>query len=116
VSKRVTTRWYIGAWVVGAISLIVFFMTAQTEPSSTGVSTVGPSPISVIAWIVAATCSIVMLVMWIGALVRLGQLNSWGWFVAMLVLQVLGLGIIPMVAYVVAGPDEGGAITRPSVT
>jgi hypothetical protein len=72
--------------------------------------------VSVIAWIVAGICTIVMLVMWIGALVKLGQLHRWGWFVFMLVLQLLYLGIIPMVAYAAAGPEEAGAVTRPSVT
>jgi hypothetical protein len=116
VSRGVTTRWYIGAWVVGAISLIVFYMTANTQTGGTGVSTIGTSPVSVIAWLVAGGCSVVMLITWIGALVRLGQLGSWGWFVAMLVLQLIGLGIIPMIAYAIAGPDDAGAVTRPSVT
>jgi hypothetical protein len=116
VSKAVTTRWYIGAWVVAAISAIVFFMTAQTSASSTGASAIGTSPISVIAWLIVGVCGIVMLIMWIGALVRLGQLHSWGWFVFMLVLQLIGLGIIPMVAYAVAGPQDEGVVTRPSVT
>jgi hypothetical protein len=114
VSKRVTTRWYIGAWVVAAISAIVFFMTAHTQAGSTGASAVGTSPVSVVAWLVVGVCGIVMLVMWIGALVRLGQLHSWGWFVFLLVLQLIGLGIIPMVAYAVAGPEDAGTVTRPS--
>ena len=92
MSKSLTTRWYIGAWVVGAISTIVFFMAAHTTTTSSSVSAFGTSPISVIAWIVAGICSIVMLVMWIGALIRLGQLHRWGWFVFMLVLQLIGLG------------------------
>jgi len=116
VSKGVTTRWYIGAWVVAAISAIVFFMTAHTQISSTGASAIGTSPISVVAWLVVGICGIVMVVMWIGALVRLGQLHSWGWFVFVLVLQLIGLGIIPMIAYAVAGPEDAPAFTRPSVT
>jgi hypothetical protein len=116
VSKGVATRWYIGAWVVAAISAIVFFMTAHTQISSTGASAIGTSPISVVAWLVVGICGIVMLIMWIGALVRLGQLHSWGWFVLMLVLQLIGLGIIPMIAYAVAGPEDAPAFTRPSVT
>ncbi len=116
MSKRVTTRWYIGAWVVAAISTLIFFMTAHTQTSGTGVTAIGTSPISVIAWMVAGACSIVMLVMWIGALVRLGQLHRWGWFVFMLVLQLIGLGIVPMVAYAVAGPEDTLEVTRPSAT
>ena len=116
MSKRVTTRWYIGAWVVAAISAIVFFMTAHTQTSSTGASAVGTSPVSVVAWLLVGVCAIVMLIMWIGGLVRLGQLHSWGWFVFMLVLQLIGLGIIPMVAYALAGPEDAPSFIRPSVT
>ena len=116
MSKVVTTRWYIGAWVVAAISAIVFFATAHVQTSSTGASALGTSPISAVAWLVVGICGIVMLIMWIGALVRLGQLHSWGWFVFMLVLQLIGLGIIPMVAYAVSGPEDAPTFTRPSVT
>lgn len=117
MSRGVTTRWYIGAWVVAAISTIVFFMSSHTQTSATGVSAMGTSPISVIAWMLAGGCSLVMLIAWIGALVRLGQLHAWGWFVFMLVLQLIGLGIIPMVADAVAGPEDmEAAVTRPSVT
>ena len=116
MSKGVTTRWYIGAWVVAAISAIVFYTTAHAQAGSTGASAIGTSPISVIAWLLVGVCGIVMLIMWIGALVRLGQLHSWGWFVFMLVLQLIGLGIIPMVAYAVAGPEDKETVTRPSVT
>jgi hypothetical protein len=56
-----------------------------------------------------------MLVMLIGALVKLGMQRAWGWFVAILVLHVVGLGIVGMVAYAVAGPeDEDLVVTRPT--
>lgn len=116
MSKGVTTRWYIGAWVVAAISAVVFLGTAHTDTGSTGVSAIGTSPTSVVAWLVVGICGIVMLITWIGALVRLGQLGSWGWFVFMLVLQLVGLGIIPMVAYAVAGPEDAPTFIRPSAT
>jgi hypothetical protein len=99
---------------VAAISTMVFFMTAHVQTGGDGTSAVGFSPIAVTAWLLAAACSVVMLVMWIGALVRLGQLRSWGWFVFMFVLQLIGVGIIPMVAYAVAGPEDGMTVTRPS--
>ena len=116
MSKNVTTRWYIGAWIVWAISLIVFFMTAHVQSSSTGFAAFAGSPISAAAWVVAGISGIVMLIMWIGALIRLGQLHRWGWFAAVLVLQLIGLGIIAMVAYAVAGPEDTMSVTRPSVT
>ena len=111
-----TTRWYILAWIVWAVSLVVFFATAQVQTGPGHVPAFGSSPPSAIAWLVAGVCSLVMLVTWIGALIRVGQLGRWGWFAAMLVLQLIALGIVGMVAYAVAGPDDTVSVTRPSVT
>jgi hypothetical protein len=47
------------------------------------------------------------LISWIGALLATAQLERKTWFVAILVLGVFNLGILAMLAYVVAGPDEG---------
>ena len=56
-----------------------------------------------------------MLVMWIGALVKLAHLSAWGWFVGVLILHLIGLGIIGMVAYAIAGPeDDTIVVTRPT--
>jgi hypothetical protein len=64
-----------------------------------------------------AIAGIVMLVMWIGALVKLGMQHSWGWFVAVLILHLIALGIIGMVAYAIAGPaDTGEVVMRPTAT
>ena len=59
--------------------------------------------------------SVVMLVMLIGALVKLAHVSAWGWLVGVLVLHLIGLGIIGMVAYAIAGPeDETIVVTRPA--
>jgi hypothetical protein len=116
MSKHVTTRWYISAWIVWAVSIVVFFASAQVHAGPGHVSAFGSSPVSVLAWLVAGVSALVMLVVWIGALIRLGQLGRWGWFVAILVLQLLALGIIGMIAYAVAGPEDTDTVIRPSVT
>jgi len=116
MSKRVTTRGYIASWIVWVLAAALFLSTAHVQVTSSGASALGSSPVSALAWIVAGIAGIVMLVMWIGALVRLAQLHAWGWFVAVLVLQFFALAIIPMIAYAVAGPEDEGAVTRPSVT
>jgi hypothetical protein len=68
-----------------------------------------------LAYLVLMISAVVMLVMWIGALIRLGQQHAWGWFVAVLVLHLIGLGIIGMVAYAVSGPgDTDAVVIRPS--
>jgi hypothetical protein len=111
VSKSTSTRWYIGAWVVALIALLIAFTTGHSATASTNVS-----PLTAVAWAAAGIAVLVMLVAWIGALIRLGQLHSWGWFAAVLILQLLGLGIIGMVAYAVAGPEEDMVVTRPTVS
>jgi hypothetical protein len=48
---------------------------------------------------------IVGLVSWIGALLNTSQLQSKAWFLALLLLGIFNLGILAMIAYVLAGPD-----------
>lgn len=59
-----------------------------------------------LAYAVLMVTGLVMLVTWIGALVKLGQQHAWGWFSAVLVLHLVGLGIIGMVAYAISGPED----------
>jgi hypothetical protein len=109
MSKHTTTRWYIGAWIVAVIAMIVIVIGARSTAGST------PPPTLMIMSFVMIASSLVMLVMWIGAVVRLVQLSAWGWFVGVLILQLIGLGIIGMVAYAIAGPDERTVVAiRPS--
>lgn len=112
MSKRITTRWYIGAWVAWLIAVIASIVMLR------GAQGTGSTPLGVgVAYFVIAAAGIVMLMMWIGALVKLGMQRAWGWFVAVLVLQLIGLGIIGMIAYAAAGPgDMEAAVMRPTTT
>ncbi|HET7379924.1 MAG TPA: hypothetical protein VFJ24_07785 [Gaiellales bacterium] len=117
MSKRVTTTGYGIAWIVALIAGIVFFKTAAVHTTATSASAFATTPVSAVAWFIVAIASLVMLVLWIGALVAVGQQHAWAWFVALLILQLIGLGIIGMVAYAIAGPDRPvTSFTRPSVT
>ena len=98
------------------MALVIFFMTSHKGATGTSFYAIGNTPVSAAAWLVAAVTGLVMLVTWIGALIRLGQLHAWGWFAAVLVLQLVGLGIIGMVAYAAAGPEGEMAVTRPTAT
>jgi hypothetical protein len=111
MSKSITTRWYIGAWVVAVLAGIVAGVVERGAPA-------GSTPTAaIIASLVVVACGIVMFVMWIGALIRLAQQRAWGWFIAVMVLQLIFLGIIGMVAYAIAGPDDTTAVVmRPTVT
>jgi hypothetical protein len=111
MSKRITTRWYAAAWVVWLIALVA--MAAMLRGNSGAGS---PSAGVLLAYLAMAVAGIVMLVMWIGALVKLGVQHAWAWFVAVLVLNLLFLGIIGMVAYGIAGPEDTEVVIRPTTT
>lgn len=112
MSKRVTTTGYIVSWMIGALALAVFLRTAES------ITTPDAAASGLPASFVFGIASLVMFVLWIGALAAVAQHRAWGWFVAVLVLQVIGLGIIGMAAYAIAGPPERPvpSVTRPSVT
>ena len=110
MSKGITTRWYIGAWILYIIAAIAFFMISRSAQGSGS-----PPPGMWLAYLVLMISAVIMLVMWIGTLIRLGQQHAWGWFVGVLVLQLVGLGILGMVAYAISGPSDTDAVViRPS--
>ena len=110
MSKRLTTRWYIGAWVVYVIALMALVMSARSAQGSSS-----PSMAMTIEYLVMGIAGIVMLVTWIGALVKLGTERAWGWFAGVLIAHLVGLGIIGMAAYAIAGPEDADlVVTRPS--
>jgi hypothetical protein len=110
VSKRITTRWYIGSWIVYIIAAVAFFVVAHNAQGSSS-----PPPAFFIPYAVMAGTGVVMLVTWIGALVKLGQQRAWGWLTGVLVLHLVGLGIIGMVAYAVSGPEDSAYVAvRPT--
>lgn len=47
------------------------------------------------------------LVSWIGALLNTSQLEDKTWFIVILVLGLVSFGLVAMIAYVIAGPDDG---------
>ena len=86
-------------------------MTAHKVYTGGALYPVVDTPVSAIAALLVLIASVVMFVTWLGALIRLGQLHSWGWFVAVFALSMVG-----MLAYAVAGPPDEMIVTRPTVT
>jgi glucan phosphoethanolaminetransferase (alkaline phosphatase superfamily) len=101
LSKRTTTRGYIVSWIIYVLAWVATFMIIRGTQGAGS-----PPPIALVMYLVLVATAIAMLIFWIGALVRLGQVRRWGWFVAVLVLHLVGLGIVAMVAYAIAGPDD----------
>ena len=113
MNKRITTRWYIGAWVVWALAVGMMFLLSRTARTTTA-----PPPGVFLDYVVMFLAAVVMLVMWLAALLKLGLQRAWPWFVAVLVLHLVGLGVIGMAAYAMAGPDGGPTevVYRPTAT
>jgi len=86
--------------------------------SKTVRTTTSPPPGVFLDYVVMFLAAVVMLVMWLAALLKLGLQRAWAWFLAVLVFHVVGLGIIGMVAYAMAGPDRGRpeVVYRPTAT
>lgn len=49
------------------------------------------------------------LVSWIGALLVTARMGAVGWFLVLLLLGLWNLGIVAMIVYVLAGPDDAAA-------
>ncbi len=108
MSKRTITRWYIGAWLVWVISLTALVAMAHSAPEGFGRAFVT---------VVMVVSGLTTLYMWVRALIKLARRHATFSFVAILLLQLVGLGIVGMVAYVLSGPDEPADYAiRPSVT
>jgi len=112
IGKDTATSCYIAAWFVWVIALMAFVVALRyagadplllTDPNLTG--------LIVIIEVLAAA----MVVCWIAALVRLWRQRDVGWFAAVLILHVVGLGIVGMVAYAGAGPVDID-VSKPGVS
>jgi hypothetical protein len=111
VSKRTVTRWYIGAWLVWVVALVAVIALSRSSGGT------APAPALTFAYLAMVAAGLVTVVMWIAALLKLARQRAIFSFITILLLQLVGLGIVGMVAYAVAGPDEArGYVIRPSVT
>jgi hypothetical protein len=111
VSRRLTTRWYIGSWVIYVLAWVALIMTLRGNLDAGSLP-----PMAMLLYVVLFATGAAMLVFWIGALIMLAQLHAWGSFTAVLVLHLVGLGIVGMVAYAVAGPDDSmTVVVRPPI-
>ena len=111
MSKRITTRWYIVAWVVWVVAAILEGIIVSRSHG-------GSLPLAgYVLYLVLTATGVTMLVLWVGALVNLWSQHATGWFGGVLIAHLIGLGIVGMIAYAVAGPeDKDEIVTRPTTT
>lgn len=120
MTKTTVTRLFIGSAIAaatgaliaiaaiwGAIANDVFVMRGEDIAGIQG---------SALAWVllgvalagaITFTAGLVGgLIAWVGALLATAQMERKTWFLALLLLGVFNLGILAMIAYVIAGPDD----------
>ena len=130
MSKKNIARLFVGATVAVAAGVVLGIAALWAALASDAIDLGGSDYIDVNggsgAWTALALVivgSLVMLggtiaavVSWIGALLNTWQLEDKLWFGALLAGGLLGLGVVVMIAYVVAGPDgTKQTVARPGI-
>ena len=125
MSKAAVTKLFIGSAITVGAGAIVAIASIWLAIANDVFVMNGPDVVGVqgsgLAWLllgfgvvggVAFTGGLIGgLVSWIGALLNTSQLESRTWFIGLLLLGIFNLGIIAMIAYVLAGPDGTTAAT-----
>lgn len=119
MSKPTVTRIFIGSLlailagaILGAIAIAIAIANDVFVLSGTDIVAIESSVLSwtlvgagLIAGAVILAGMVGGVVAWIGALLNSSQLESKRWFIALVVLGILSVGLLAMIAWLLAGPD-----------
>ena len=119
MSKKNTTRLFVGAIAAFAISLVLGVAALWSALASDAIDVGGSAVIDVhggsgawtalglvvVASLVILIATVAVVLSWIAALLNTWRFEETTWFAALLALGLLGFGVVAMIAYVVAGPD-----------
>jgi hypothetical protein len=130
MSKKNVTRLFVGA-IVAVVAGVVLGIAALSAALASDAIDLGGSDyidvnggsgawtalgLLIIGSLVALGGTVAAVVSWIGALLNTWQLDDKMWFGTLLAGGLLGLGVVAMIAYVVAGPDSTKrSVTRPGI-
>jgi len=101
------------AWLVWLIGIAGFLIAHRSMPDGNPLSVNNGDLAGLV--VILDLLVVVMFLLWVAALARLSKQQDWGWFIAVLVLQLIGLGIVGMVAYAIAGPIDVD-LSKPGIT
>jgi len=125
--KSTIVKLFVGS-LLGLGAAVVLFLVAGALAVRDGVfvmngpDVVGVQPgtftgtligVAVVAIFVAVAAGVVQAVAWIGAVLNTVQVEDKTWFVLLLVLGLVSLGLPVMIAYVIAGPDGAAMASGP---
>ena len=126
VSKSTVSRVFVGGAVVILVGLVIELFALASAIAGGLVVIGGPSVITVnpgqlapavagfaVGGLLIGGGSVAGVVAWVGALFNTARLADKTWFVALLVLGLVSFGVVAMIAYVLAGPDDArGVVDR----
>ena len=129
MSKKNVTRLFVGAIVAFGAGLVLGFAALWAALASDGIDLGGSYVIEVnggsgvwtaLGLVVVGSLAILVgtvaaMVSWISALLNTWELEDKLWFASLLGLGVLGFGVVAMIAYVVAGPDDTKQSVAPAL-
>jgi H+/Cl- antiporter ClcA len=124
MSKLTLSRIFWGSLGAIAAGLVVLAIATGVGFAFTGLTWSGPDIVGVqptsTTWVAASVGIIAVLalivgavgqfVAWVGALMNTAQLQDKVWFLVLLLLGIVGLGFVPMLVYVLAGPDATATV------
>ena len=132
MSKSTVSRIFVGSLLALVSGLVLMFVTADVGynagaftmhgPDVAGIQSTPGGVATVLLGFFAITLVVAggigQFVAWIGALVATAKGGFIGWFLVLLLFGLLATAFVPMIAYVIAGPNErtyqGGAAQRPA--
>jgi hypothetical protein len=123
MSKATIVKIFWGSLIGLAGGLVLMLLAGALAIANDVFVMDGPDVVGVrsspLAWLLAGLCGLAMLVIlaagiaifvaWIGAVLNTANQPTKGWFVATLVIGLLGFVFIATLIYVIAGPDSAPA-------
>ena len=120
MSKKNVTRLFVGAAVAVGVGLVLGVAALWAALASDAIDLGGGDFIDVnggsgawtalglviVASLLILSATVAAVVSWVAALLNTWQLEDKIWFWSLLALGLLGFGVVAMIAYVVAGPDD----------
>ena len=111
MGKAAAARYYVPAWFVWVIALMAYVVAREQQANNPFyMKDFNIMGLTLIVEVLAVT----MLLIWISVLVRLSGHQAWGWFTAVLLLHLVGLGVLAIGAYSMLGPADAD-VSRPRV-
>ena len=126
MSKLMVSRIFWASLAAMLAGLVVLAIATGVGFATTGLTWRGPDIVGIqptpITWVAGSVGVVAILaflvgvlggfVAWIGALLNTAQLEDKVWFLVLLLLGIFGLGFIPMLVYVLAGPEGTATVVR----